>query len=305
MLSSEEVIRRFESLRQAPRVGGGRAPHKPLLALYLLGRIQQSARAAGTPMVVPYASAEPVVSALITEFGPPGRDAHRAALPFFHLDRSVWMPEGDGLAPRHTVLRDRRAVGRFVPEVEDALRRAPALVVAIARRLLSANFPDSYAAPICEAVGLDVAAAPDEPADAPKRVRASEFRPRVLRAYDHACAFCGYDGMLCGESTLLSPVALAAAHVQWHALAGPDEVSNGLALCDLHHTLFDRGLLGIDVARRIVVSPAFSGRSEAAQRIVRDLNQRPLREPTTPCERVEEQFFGWHREQVFRAGTAA
>jgi putative restriction endonuclease len=249
------------------------------------------------------------VSALITEFGPPGRDAHRAALPFFHLDRSVWMPEGDALAPRHSVLRDRRALGRFVPEVEEALRRDPALLVEVARRLLAANFPDSYATPICEAVGLDVesaAATPNTEATAPgRRPRGSEFRPRVLRAYDHACAFCGYDGMLCGASTVLSPVALAAAHVQWHALDGPDDVSNGLALCDLHHTLFDRGLLGIDAGRRIVVSPAFSGRSEAAQRIVRDLDQRPLREPSAPRERVADAYLGWHREQVYRADSAA
>ena len=303
MLEPDEVLRRFGALRQAPKAGGGRAPHKPLLALYLLGRMQREARPGAGPLVVPYASAEPVVSALIAEFGPPGRDAHRAALPFFHLDRSVWVPEGDGLAPRHPVLRDRRATGRFVPEVEEALRRDPALLVEVARRLLAANFPDTYVAPICEAVGLDLDEAVGPKAK--KRARGSDFRPRVLRAYEHACAFCGYDGMACGESTLLSPVALAAAHVRWHALEGPDEVTNGLALCDLHHTLFDRGLLGVDGARRIVVSPAFSGRSEAAQRAVRALDQRPLREASSSRDRVDEAHLGWHREQVFRAAAAA
>lgn len=308
MLPRDEVLRRFESLRQAPKVGGGRAPHKPLLALYLLGRLQQEGAATGAPLVVPYASAEPLVSALIAEFGPPGRDAHRAALPFFHLDRSVWMPEGDGLAPRHPVLRDRRAVGRFVPEVESALRDDPSLVVEIARRLLAANFPGSYVDPICEAVGLDLGreGVPASVSVTPtKRARAADFRPRVLRAYDHACAFCGYDGMLGGSSTQLSPVALAAAHVRWHALAGPDEVSNGMALCDLHHTLFDRGLLGLDAERRIVVSPAFSARSEAARRAVRELDRQPLREPSAQGDRVRDEHFGWHREQVFRAVDAA
>lgn len=303
MLSRDEVLRRFDSLRQAPKAGGGRAPHKPLLALYLLGRIQQERAAlAGAPLVVPYASAEPIVSALITEFGPPGKGTHRGAMPFFHLDRSVWLPEGEGLSPTHSVLRDRRAVGRFVPEVDEALRGDPTLVIEIAQRLLAANFPESYFEPICRSVGLDLEA---PITSKKKRARDSEFRPNVLRAYDHSCAFCGYDGMMSDASTLLAPVALAAAHVRWHALEGPDEVSNGLALCDVHHTLFDRGLLGVDDGRRIVVSPSFSGRSEASRRVVRALDQQPLREPSARRDRVDDRHFGWHREQVFRMGSAA
>lgn len=300
VLSRDEVLGRFGSMKQAPKAGGGRAPHKPLLALYLLGRIQQER--SGGPLVVPYANAEPVVSGLITEFGPPAREAHRAALPFFHLDRTLWMPEGDGLAPRHSVLRDRGAVGRFVPEVDAALRADPTLVVEVAQRLLAANFPETYFAPICEAVRLDLEV---PAAEAKKRVRAPEFRQKVLLAYDHACAFCGYDGMASEASGRLVSVALAAAHVRWHALEGPDEVSNGLALCDVHHTLFDRGLLGVDGGRRVVVSPSFSGRSEAARRIVRELDAQPLREPATKRDRVDDRHFGWHREQVFRMGSAA
>lgn len=39
-------------------------------------------------------------------------------------------------------------------------------------------------------------------------------------------------------------MGLEAAHVQWHSQNGSDDVSNGLALCSLHHTLFDLGVLG-------------------------------------------------------------
>lgn len=295
-LSRDEVLRRFASMKQAPRPDGGRAPHKPLLALYLLGRIQQER--GGGPLVVPYANAEPVVSGLITEFGPSAREIHRAALPFFHLDRTLWITEGEHLAPRHSVLRDRGAVGRFLPEVEAALRADPSLVVEVAQRLLAANFPETYVAPICDAVGLDLGA---PVAAAARRPRAPEFRSKVLAAYDHACAFCGYDGMAAEASGRLVSVALAAAHVQWHALQGPDVVSNGLALCDIHHALFDRGLLGVDGERRIALSPSFSGRSEAAQRLVRALDGQALREPSSSRNRVDDEHFGWHRQQVFRA----
>jgi hypothetical protein len=50
---------------------------------------------------------------------------------------------------------------------------------------------------------------------------------------------CGFDGAL-GH-----PVAIEATHVRWHSQQGPDETANTLALCALHHALFDLGVLGI------------------------------------------------------------
>ena len=35
------------------------------------------------------------------------------------------------------------------------------------------------------------------------------------------------------------PVGIEAAHIRWHSQQGPDEITNALALCALHHTLFD------------------------------------------------------------------
>ena len=57
---------------------------------------------------------------------------------------------------------------------------------------------------------------------------------------------CGFDGAL-GHY----PVAIEAAHVRWHSQQGPDEMANALALCALHHALFDLGVLGITEDRRI------------------------------------------------------
>ncbi len=44
------------------------------------------------------------------------------------------------------------------------------------------------------------------------------------------------------------------AHVRWHSQHGPDDLANALALCALHHALFDLGVLGITGDRRIRVS---------------------------------------------------
>jgi len=70
-------------------VGGIRAPHKPLLLLWLFGRF-----AAVGSTVTSYAEAEEPVSDLINEFGPPVASAaaarRRVAMPFVHLERELW-----------------------------------------------------------------------------------------------------------------------------------------------------------------------------------------------------------------------
>jgi putative restriction endonuclease len=69
-----------------------------------------------------------------------------------------------------------------------------------------------------------------------RRPRDRSFPQHVLAAYEHQCAVCGFDLRLSGVT-----IALEAAHVRWHQAGGPDEVNNGLALCVLHHKMFDKG----------------------------------------------------------------
>ncbi len=72
---------------------------------------------------------------------------------------------------------------------------------------------------------------------------------------------CGFNGAL-GRY----PVGIEAAHVRWHSQEGPDETANALALCSLHHALFDLGAVGITEDRRISVSGLYVARNEAAGR---------------------------------------
>ena len=73
----------------------------------------------------------------------------------------------------------------------------------------------------------------------------------VIEAWDRQCAFCGFDGAAGG-----GVVGIEAAHVRWFKLGGPDDLDNGLALCSLHHKLFDRGALGLDANYHVQVSTA-------------------------------------------------
>jgi putative restriction endonuclease len=54
-------------------------------------------------------------------------------------------------------------------------------------------------------------------------------------------------------------VGLEAAHIKWYQAGGPDAEVNGIALCSLHHTLFDRGAFTLSDSMRIQVSERAHG----------------------------------------------
>lgn len=126
------------------------------------------------------------------------------------------------------------------------------------------------------------------------RKRRSSWATAILTAWNRQCAFCGFDGQL-GTAT----VGVEAAHVRWFNFDGPDEPDNGLALCSLHHKLFDRGALGLDEDLRIAVSSKFTSRTDTGQSVY-ELHQRPLkpRPGTTP---PAVTHIHWHTREVFKA----
>ncbi|MFJ3162595.1 phosphorothioated DNA-binding restriction endonuclease [Streptomyces kanasensis] len=336
-MTRDELLDALSALRRA-QVGGRRAPHKPLLVLWLLGRFAGSGSTA-----VSYDEAEEPVSRLINDFGPavtsPARARERAAMPFVHLERELWeLRDRDGRAigpdapERGGALRARGAHGRLHPHVE-ALLAEPGTLATAVRLLLEQHFTPALEAPVCDAVGLDLTddltadpsgdfgtglagdpgadlatdigsapagTAPHTPAGRKRRRRRAGFTEEVLHAYAYACAFCGFDGAL-GRH----PVGLEAAHVRWHSQDGPDEVNNGLSLCSLHHALFDLGVLGLLPDLRIQVSELYVARGPAG-RAVDDLHGRPVAAPRPGRPTVDPRFVLWHGRQVFkRPGTQA
>jgi len=105
---------------------------------------------------------------------------------------------------------------------------------------------------------------------------------------------CGFDGAL-GRY----PVGIEAAHVRWHSQEGPDEIPNALALCALHHALFDLGVVGITEDRRISVSGLYVARNEAG-RAVDELAGKPLLIPRPRQPKVDVIYIAWHSRQAPR-----
>jgi putative restriction endonuclease len=292
----EDFLGKLASLRMAPRGRGERYPHKPLFLLWLLGRMQQQGTSACT-----YEEAEKPVSRLLDDFGPPSVGRYRAAMPFVHLESDLWELSGDEGAP----LKDSRAAlcrahatGRLRPEVEELLREDPSLIAESARMLVDLNFTPTYLEPICAEVGLDLDTAEALAWNYRKPARARRrhgFRNEVLHGWRNRCAMCGYDGALGRD-----PAGLDAAHVFWHSQGGPDEPDNGLALCSLHHVLFDLGALGLNEDLSVRVSPHYVARSEQGERLVYDLEGRRLLDPAPRHPTPNGIHVHWHSTQVFR-----
>jgi putative restriction endonuclease len=98
-------------------------------------------------------------------------------------------------------------------------------------------------------------------------------------------------------------VGIEAAHVRWFKLGGPDDLDNGLALCSLHHKLFDRGILGLTPNLTVAVSERFSARTPQG-RAVYELHDRALApRPGTPVPSAHH--VAWHLEQVFQGAPLA
>lgn len=268
-----------------------------MLLLYALGHFQRHGDA---PIF--FSEAEQHLAHLLREFGPPRTTS--PAYPFHHLiSDGVWevRTAGGGMSPgaRVGALRDQAARGRLTEDLVTALRRDPRLLSQLGRAILDANFEPSLHEDICAVAGLDLDAVEVAGAQLPRR-RDPAFREQVMVAYEYQCAFCGYDGWLSGTA-----VGLDAAHVRWWAFEGPDDVTNGICLCALHHKLFDKGALGITGDRRVTVSAHYVGRGPAARDQVHALAGRRIGEPQRAFPNVEGRHIAWHAREVFRPPARA
>jgi putative restriction endonuclease len=263
---------------------GRRSPHKPLLALLALGRLIET----GSSKLA-WSEVELRLAYVLAEFGPPSKTgpAQSAAYPFTRLrSDGVWQLDSDVPMDNVGPLRAGDVTGSFTALVEADLQRHPDRALATARALATSHFPESMVADVLLACGLDpglvLGTDLGRDTDLPERRRSAAWTTAVLATWDRQCAFCGYDGQLGGGS-----VGLEAAHVRWWSFGGPDDPDNVLALCSLHHKLFDRGVLGLDTQVRLLVSTAFSARTEAGKRIY-ELHGQELRpRPGTPLPAAE------------------
>ena len=192
--------------------------------------------------------------------------------------------------------------GQLQRSLEETLRADTQLLYSVARTLVDSHFPATVAPNLPAAVGLEphlVLQASGDVLPDPEPVarrRTPGWRLKILLAWDNQCASCGYDGQFSGAS-----VGIEAAHVRWFSFGGPDSLDNGLALCVLHHKLFDLGVMGLDGQLRVKVSKAYNARTPAG-RAQYDLHGRKL-DPRPGTKLPAPRHVVWHCEQVLKSGS--
>lgn len=277
---------------------GTRAPYKPLLLLWLVGRLANGQGTAAT-----FAEAEDELGRLLSSHRvaatPPS-----AANPFVYLasDAELWSvctSEGDDIREMPQRIRENskflreNATGRLAPRFAAALADHE-LRDRLVGELLRSEFPETLHEGILAEVGLAqhvrLASTPRDP----------KFQRVVPMAYEFRCSFCDFSALMLGEH-----VGLDAAHVRMHSKDGPSTIDNGILLCALHHRLFDRGALGLDEDRRILVSQQLSITDGRSNRSLLDLSGRHMRPPQRSYLPPAIEHIEWHHENLFKKPARA
>ncbi|AST91085.1 restriction endonuclease [Sutcliffiella cohnii] len=266
--------------------GSQRAPHKPLLILYAMGQLQKS-----TSRFLKYEQVSKDLKQLLVDFGPLRKSYHPEE-PFVRLTRDgIWelSKEVNLSNPNNRNLLNEEVSGGFTLEVFNFLSKNKEHIPNLAQIILDQHFPSSIHEDILAAVGLDL-----DFTSSKRRKRDSKFRERILRAYGYSCAVCGFNVRL--AHTL---VGVEAAHIKWHQAGGPDVEENGIALCSLHHKLFDRGVFTINNERRMIVSQDAHG-SQGFEEWLMRFHGNEIGEPIETIYQPSQSYIHWHVKEVFK-----
>ncbi|MGG0033598.1 phosphorothioated DNA-binding restriction endonuclease [Priestia megaterium] len=282
-MNSEELLQKIKNLNIWKK-RDQRAPHKPLLILYALGQLQ-----AKQQIHLPYSEVKIPLKELLMEFGP-SRSSYHPEHPFVRLTGDgIWelSEEVDKRSFTDKYLLSTNIVGGFRQDVYNLFANDPTLLQDVAQFLLNEHFPDTIHEDILRAVGLDFETQL-------KRRRDPKFREKILQAYGYNCAVCGFNVRL-GHNL----VGVEAAHIKWHQAGGPDIESNGIALCSMHHKLFDRGVFTFSDHNELLVATQAHGTNGFEEWLMKFHGQK-LRDPIHPAYQPSEDFLGWHVREVFR-----
>lgn len=285
MMTRNEVFERLRKIKKW-QSGDVRAPHKPLLLLMYLTRL-----ANGIKAPLPFSKVEEPLRELLQEFGPPRKSYHPEE-PFARLTNDgIWILDKSVITTGSISISELREVdpaGQLSPELLHAFESNRGLLEECIELLLEDNFPESIHEEIKSALGYTT-----EGIFVRRSKRDASFRHKVLLAYEYSCAVCGFNLRI-----KHAPAGVEAAHIRWHAMNGPDEVSNGLALCTMHHKLFDLGAMTVNSNIQVVVSSLTNGTGK--EWWLTPFEGKEIRRPQAKYPLPEEAFLSWHEKEVFK-----
>jgi putative restriction endonuclease len=287
ILKSEDLIKKIKDVGIWKK-GDQRAPHKPLLMLYALAQIFK-----GNKRFLPYEIVKQELGFLLKEFGP-ARKSYHPEHPFVRLKNDgIWeldQPIQNNEFSNKSLL-DKHVSGGFTKEVYQKLTKNAELIQELTYIILDQHFPKTFHEDLLYYLELNFQVG----GNFNKRRRDRAFREKILKAYEYSCAVCEFNVRLSEQL-----VGIEAAHIKWHHAGGPDNECNGVALCSLHHKLFDRGVFTISNSRRLIVSEFAHGNKGFDDWLLKYHNKE-IKKPIHPSYEADPNFLNWHYKEVFRS----
>lgn len=126
------------------------------------------------------------------------------------------------------------------------------------------------------------------------RLHQPVFRARVLNAYDSRCAVCRFK----------HPELLDAAHIRADRDGGEPVVTNGIAMCKIHHAAFDENFLGIDPDYRVQIRADLLAESDGPtlRHALQELHETKLILPARRTARPDRDLLAERFDSFRKAG---
>ena len=295
-------------MNRSPRANIGRAPHKPFLLLAVIALIEKGEIDENKiPISDDLMAIFKKYIALTPGWNPTIYN------PFYRLkNEGFWHLRGWRAATPPTSVRQLRNVGAYAVLDNDLFYflRIPEYREIIRQTLIDRYFPElrqdieyltieqeaeEYSEQLIQdthhpfSMHRDVASIQVE-----TPVRSAGFRRAIMRVYAYTCAVCELNiRALSGESVT------DAAHIIPFSVSYNDDIRNGISLCKSHHWAFDTGLISVNEAYEVIVSPSMTEQGPIASMLTQLRNKR-IWLPRGREYRPAQDALTWHREKVMK-----
>ncbi len=275
--------------------GGVISLHKPLLLLLTIADVIH-----GKPNVFTFKEIEKPLKMLLGKYGLKNTKTLKPEYPFVYLNSSPNLWESNikrqDLKNPDSVSRSEveNASAQFPPSFHSFLQnieQAKILVI----QLLNEYWPEAYHDDILRDLGIEEIMHQHMNQEAIKKRRGRLFVEEVLDSYERKCAICEQSIRL-GDTL----IGIDACHVKPIQHFGDDHITNGIALCKIHHWALDRGAISISEERELIISPKLNG--SRINEYFHEFSNHKIFVPRNNASHLNESNVSYHRKYVFEGG---
>ena len=291
MLNYSEEIAKIK----VNRTGAVVSLHKPLLLLLTIADVVN-----GHPNFFAFKEIESHLKELLSKYGLKNTRTLKPEYPFVYLGSSptIWKCSID-----RSFLKNPNSVSRS--EVLNANAQFDNVFYQFLKntdqakevvwQLLNAYWPEAYHEDILRDIGIEGLMHQHVQIESLKQRRGRLFVEEVLDSYERQCAICSQSIRL-GDAL----IGIDACHVKPIQHFGDDHITNGIALCKIHHWALDRGAISISENRELLISPKLNGNK--INEYFHEFRNKSIFTPRNNINHLNETNVEYHREYVFEGG---